>query len=398
MLNLIAAAASGDLDEVRRCVEAGSDVMCRDRKRYTPLIHAAIHGHCDVARLLLDRGAQVDAWGTCLKTALMHSIHAFKPDSPKKSDLEEMAALLIDRGASIESENGARFTPLMLAAQSGATRIATLLIDRGAEIDRRDAMSRTALLHAASRGHPDMVRLLVEGGADIDIVDSDGWTALMYACDPPGNARHPDTVPLLLDLGARHDIENASKSNAMTQCAIVGNIEDAKALLDRGADINAITSDGQFALAWAALKGHTEFCSFAIDRGARIEQRDANGWSALSYASSSGHAEVVRLLLRHPGGRAAATLEDENLHRPIHYAIDRKRAAVMAVFFEFGENPFGSMPAGGSYDAACKGSPECLAVLQSFRNRSLIGRIVDGVDGVGGSKTRAPTRSRKAHA
>ncbi len=70
-----------------------------DGNGFTALRHAAAHGHPDLARLLLERGADVNTTGHRGWTPLMSAV---------AENNEEMARLLIDRGAdpTIKTDKG----------------------------------------------------------------------------------------------------------------------------------------------------------------------------------------------------------------------------------------------------------------------------------------------------
>ena len=84
----------GSLRAAKQLLDAGADVNCRttDRCRYTPLHYACQCGYLEMARLFLDRGAQINA-----------------------------------------REYGNTFTPLMYAACMGHVALVTLLLERGAD-------------------------------------------------------------------------------------------------------------------------------------------------------------------------------------------------------------------------------------------------------------------------
>ena len=89
---LHSACAKGDIAEVRRLLKEGHDPNAFDELGRTPLHYAAQHGHLDVMRLLLDSGADVNAHDESVigDTVLLHvaSNCSF-----------EVAKVLIDAGA-----------------------------------------------------------------------------------------------------------------------------------------------------------------------------------------------------------------------------------------------------------------------------------------------------------
>lgn len=60
---------------------------------------------------------------------------------------------------------------------------------------------------------------------------------------------------------------------------------------------------GSTALHCAAMTGQDEVVSFLLSSGADVNRRGYDGMTALMYAANCGHEHVVRLLLRHLGGR-----------------------------------------------------------------------------------------------
>jgi len=70
---MAAAALRGDLAQIYALLFMYADVDVADevQQRETPLIHAAKGGHIDIVRLLLDRGAAIDAKDRMGRTALL---------------------------------------------------------------------------------------------------------------------------------------------------------------------------------------------------------------------------------------------------------------------------------------------------------------------------------------
>lgn len=129
----------------------------------TPLHAASLNGNVDIARLLIERGADIDApgkeyYGTPLHAAALNGNI-------------DIVRLLIDEGADIDAPGTMRYgTPLFEAAFSGNIKIVRLLIDKGADINALgEEYYGTALHGAALNGHEAILELLNDEGADVNI-------------------------------------------------------------------------------------------------------------------------------------------------------------------------------------------------------------------------------------
>jgi ankyrin repeat protein len=80
-----------------------------------------------------------------------------------------VARMLIDSGADIDSASGS--TLLHIAAWNNSLDVFTLLIDRGADIDAKDKDRITPLREAALNNSLDVARLLIDSGANTDVID-----------------------------------------------------------------------------------------------------------------------------------------------------------------------------------------------------------------------------------
>ena len=110
-----------------------------------------------------------------------------------------VATLLLDRGATVESKDKFGYTALHDAAWNGHTDVATLLLDRGADIESKGKYSGFAALHyAAWRGHHDVATLLLDRGADIESKTNTGKTPFQLA-------KIQEIRDLLVEKGAKDD-------------------------------------------------------------------------------------------------------------------------------------------------------------------------------------------------
>jgi len=157
---LLKAAESGNLSEVKRLAGEGVDVDARRAEGgKTALMKASQEGFVDVVIFLLQKGANVDATGgRSGKTALMRA---------SERGHWEVVEVLINARADINAKSMASGkTALMRAIEHGNLAAVLLLIQAGADVHVRDKKGRTAEDIGAECGQTYLVRLLRNRGAD----------------------------------------------------------------------------------------------------------------------------------------------------------------------------------------------------------------------------------------
>lgn len=90
----------------------------------------------------------------------------------------EVAKLLLDRGANVDARDFLGATPLQYASLHGQETVVELLTTRGAAVNAQSAFGKTALHLAAVAGNKEVVIFLVAHGADITVRNSDHQTPL----------------------------------------------------------------------------------------------------------------------------------------------------------------------------------------------------------------------------
>jgi ankyrin repeat protein len=196
------AAYSGSLNIVKMLCDAGAHLEVRDGINFTPLIDASRNGYLDVVTELIQRGADVNAvadWGygrTPLFVAalggctniMVELINAgadinFKNKKGKTAlynacldKREGVATLLVQAGADLGGDNEG-WTPLMLAASDGFTKLVKEMCYHGADVNARYSCLSALELAATHNRHLEVIKFLADR-ADQDSLNR----AMSWAC------------------------------------------------------------------------------------------------------------------------------------------------------------------------------------------------------------------------
>ena len=99
----------------------------------------------------------------------------------------EIAQLLVEAGADVNARDAIEDTPYLYAGAEGRTDILKLTLEHGADLASVNRFKGTALIPAAEKGHLQNVRVLLGTAIDINHVNRPGWTALYEAVMRPRN-------------------------------------------------------------------------------------------------------------------------------------------------------------------------------------------------------------------
>ena len=292
-VQLAAAAAKGDLSEVRRLLASGADVDALDSR--SALMHAVREGHRDVAEALLAAGTDANAWDS-EDFALMLAV---------RNGHREMARALLAAGAGVNSRGSDGKTALMVAAANGSKEVAKLLLEHGADVDALDS-DGSALMYAVRGGRREVAVALLDAGADANARAVSSETVLLQA----SFRGDLDLMKMLIKNGARVNARMIDSSNALIrQCGIHADLDVIRVLLDSGADLNASRHNGETALMATAEMRNWKVAKVLLENGADVNARTNDGWTALKYATrrfpgdkggeKEGEKEMVALLRKH---------------------------------------------------------------------------------------------------
>lgn len=195
---LLDAVKAEDVGRVEAALAAGADANELDPSTMTPLHMAAARGSVDIARLLIDAGAET---GTGQGKA--HPLHL-----AAEFDHAAVAALLLEHGAKADVRDSRSNTALLIAAKSGYADVVEVLLQAGADPLAEEASYHdTAIYIAAMKGNLDVVKLIVSQGVDVNLRNSHtGETPLWVA----SMESRFNVMEFLLSSGADPNIADSS--------------------------------------------------------------------------------------------------------------------------------------------------------------------------------------------
>lgn len=280
--------AGGELEAAKSLIDAGTDINAVDELGRQPLYYACAHNHIELARYLLDHGADVN--------------HDYAPRKPTElicaaeANQAAMVKLLLDYGARIdERRTGRAITALQKAAAEGALDAVRVLCAAGADVNRVSRSGDTPLLSAIEgAGSAAVVRELIAHGAEVEKSNNIGQMPLTLACwqDPP----NPDILQALIEGGVNvayyrellHLIAGKSTDSA---AACIGVIANA------GAGVNSSNGIGRKPLHVAVQNGCVNNMKVLLSLGADPWARDTQGVDAMALAQQGNHAQAIELLV-----------------------------------------------------------------------------------------------------
>ena len=218
-------------------LDKGARINSRDRNGKSPLGRAALGGHVNVAKLLVNKGAKlaVDERQTILFDFLVPL------QTREMGNESEILSILLDKEADVNYtrvwDGG---TPLHIAAEIGRVELMRALWERGASFEVRDRWGESPLHRATLRGEVEAVRFLLDEGANPNALDNRGSSPLTAAAEY-GDV---EIARLLLQRGAEMDARNLSGESPLHCAAKEGDLKMVRFLLIEGADVCAETNQG----------------------------------------------------------------------------------------------------------------------------------------------------------
>lgn len=308
---LFLAAHEGHKDIVKKLLDNGVNVDAKDETGSTALDFAVSAGHKETVNVLLENDASVIITDDYENSVLHWAV-----------TWEEIARLLLEKGAFVQAKNNSDQTALCWTAQSGTVAVARLLLQNNADVNWQDQNGCTALHRASMRGCKEMIQLLLENGADANLNDKDRWTPLHGACvrEQPEIIRH-----LLGKVNCGSTIVDSVAKEMRSK--------STRARLIVKAEEKAKGSTVLTGLRYAAQEGEVGRLQMMLGNGAEVNGKEAAGYTALELASFHGHRDAVQLLLEN---KADINLHGSDGCPPLYYAIEQGKETVVSLLLDHG--------------------------------------------------------------
>lgn len=211
---VMAAVQSGDTSKLRQLLaDDPSSAAARDVHGVSAIMQALYTGRADIAKLLQDARSELDIFeaaslglADCVTALIVNDsslANVWSPDGFTPLHFacffgqEETARLLLNRGAEVNvaSRNPTTVMPLHSAAAGRNLAIVRMLLEHKADTNAKQQAGWTPLHAAAQNGDQEMLELLLKYGADPSLANEAGVTATQLA-------REKGHTELLRRLGA----------------------------------------------------------------------------------------------------------------------------------------------------------------------------------------------------
>ena len=294
---LTRAVESGNVGDVKSLIDEGSDVNTSDGKG-SPLFCAAKNGHLTISKLLVEAGANVNAF------ASDHSMPLIEAARGKHADCVDE---LIQAGAIVNVRDDKKVTPLIAAI--GNISCMDILVKAGAQLNPKvDGVTRNPLLEAIDKNDTESVKFLMEKGAKVPPADQCESYELYFDTNIK-------TTPLLSTIESKNiDMFNtlveggADLKEGILTAASFAHHRGLELMIERGADVNCADKYGNTVLMRVAYEFDKDYettvetrlscVKLVLKKGARVNKMNQQERNALERCLKNNPLQFTEDLAR----------------------------------------------------------------------------------------------------
>lgn len=310
---LSAAAYMGNISLVKNLLVQGVDVNNSSNTFGRPLKNAALKGHLEIARLLLNKGAdpEGESWP--------------RTEEDRQAVENNYGKEEIDQYFCLPDFHHRALTAVEAAAQKGHKETLQLLLQPKFRVSRSHFTYRRAIVFAAEGGNAEILETLA-ASADYSTLSErslqDFWNCALRFAAFYGKT---ETIPLILNNGAQinHEYHDFAFSTSLGFAAYNGHNKTILLLLQKGADIDG-GWDGPLSL--ATRKGFVHTVELLLNQEATVHPVNSR---LLGMAAEYGEADIVRILLKRG-------IHLDKVESALEWAKSARHGRVWGVLGEFG--------------------------------------------------------------
>eukprot|EP00871_Galdieria_phlegrea_P006059 jgi/Galph1/940/GphlegSOOS_G5668.1 len=162
-------------------LKAGAKVDTSDESGFTPLHSCCSIGNKEAVCCLLDHVEQTDNSNLLLRQVInskTYESHTTPLHCAASKNQPDICKMLLERGAEVNAVDIYGYSPLIRVAQRGNDSCLEVLMSCGAEVNQRDSEGNTALHMACEMGYCRTIELLLSNKAtNVSICNESGNTA-----------------------------------------------------------------------------------------------------------------------------------------------------------------------------------------------------------------------------
>ena len=253
---LILCIAGSDLSEAKRLINQGAQVNAKVELKRDSLRIIKEKIHSELGKIIIGELKVVDKNPDIPVPCTPLAMAAFTGQT-------EMVRLLIEKGADVNADTNGFFNASNLAAMEGHTDILNILIDSEADIEWQGAQ---IVMSAAGSGHIETLDRLFEIDPSFSTQEIKNLSLIMAVCFGGGQT---EMVKHLISNGADANATDYADMNKTVGPSVLhtaarkGYTEIVQILVEAGANVNdRRTTDQKTALDYAKENGHTEIVEF----------------------------------------------------------------------------------------------------------------------------------------
>ncbi|TYZ61590.1 hypothetical protein PybrP1_003466 [[Pythium] brassicae (nom. inval.)] len=319
---LLVAAREGRLPVVQLLLASGADAAAATNNASTPLMLAALHGRAEVVALLLAQSPEVVGAINAVNGSSYSALHCAASEGHV-----EVARLLLDYGADLEvTVDGWR--PLHVACSKEHVAVVALLLSRGASVDAVMQDGITALHFVALQCSVELARVLLDAGAGLQTGAGETRMTPLHLAAVRGDLA---MCQFLVSRGAQAQAETIAKITPFYTAAERGHLEVAKYLASADTEWKARKSPVHV----VAANGFTDVLAFLLAEGVDVEAGDEFGLTALCVAAVRDQVDIVKMLLA-AGANVNAKTAESDAYSCLHYCAELNREEVMKLLIASG--------------------------------------------------------------